>query len=1033
MILKAMPVMCITDLVVSITCVFFAPQTKHTEMKKLLITAFVAFIALVTTAQTTIGNANMESWTGVGSSTEEPTNFNSIKNGSGNALALQFAPQSCFRENSNPHGGTYCARILTGNALGQGAPGSMTTGRVMVPSTTASEGYIKTVVGDPLYSMPFVGRPDSLVVWYRYTKQGSDYPSITALLHIGNAYLPEVPVNNNHPDSSVNIIARAEWQGAATTVSGWTRISVPFVYVDSRTPQYILITLTSSANSSPTTNSTLWVDDFDVIYNPTIATGTISPLSYYVSATQGASVSAPYTLTGTFSGGNTITAELSDANGSFASPVTIGSVSSTSSGTISATIPANTATGTGYRIRVKSSSPALTATNNGSDISITLVGNSIAPTPVQTIGVNEDGTGLTVTETGTASSREWKYSTTSGSGYQSLAVPQTYTSYTPNFAAAGTYYLVCVSTFGSLTVTSNEVQINVVGNSIAPATSQSILVGVNGTQLTVTETPAALAREWKYSTTSGSGYQSFIPGVTAVTSYTPNFASSGTYYVICQSIISGVTVNSNEVLVSVGNATLSTGPVSGSPFNFSPSAPDATVNVSYTTSGTFNSGNVFTAQLSDANGSFTSPVTIGSVTATSSGLVNVTIPHTTPAGNAYRVRIVSSNPSLIGSDNGTDLIVDQFHNSIAPTATQSIPRLTNGTDLTATFSQSATLEWKYSYTSGGPYSTFTSGPETNITYTPYFDVPGTYYVVCIATNMYNDDVTSNEVQIDVANGSTLTTATVAGSPYDVSPSMNAPVSVNFTSDAFFFPGNVFTAQLSDYNGSFANPVDIGSLTSTALTGISANIPGNTPGGTHYRIRVVSTNPAITGSDNGTDLTVNPFEISVAPPAQQNINVGANGTAIAVFTTQSATYEWQHSDVQGAFYTAFNPAETGSSYTPHFNTAGTNYVVCKATNGANDVITSQDVTIVVTAVSGLNQTTNEFIKAYWNGNNFVVDLTATTMSAPVIELMNTSGQVVLKEKLSAGSLNTIATSLNTGMYVFKITDGENTYNGKTTKN
>ena len=293
-------------------------------------------------------------------------------------------------------------------------------------------------------------------------------------------------------------------------------------------------------------------------------------------------------------------------------------------------------------------------------------------------------------------------------------------------------------------------------------------------------------------------------------------------------------------------------------------------------------------------------------------------------------------------------------------------------------------------------------------------------------------MTSNEVQITVTNGTVITTSTVSGSPFDVSPNMPAPVSVNFTSDVVFNAGNVFTAQLSDFAGSFTSPVAIGTLSGSTIGTISANIPGSTPGSTAYRIRVVSSDPAITGSDNGTDLTVTPFEVSIAPTAQQNIAPATNGTAITVTASQAATYEWQFSEVSGAFYAGFSPAQTGSSYTPRFNLPSTYYVVCKATNGANDALTSQEVVVVVANGTGINETGNSTIKAYWNGSSFMVDLTQATLAAPVIELMNTTGQVVLKEKLSTATLNTIATSLNTGMYIFKITDGDKTYSGKTSK-
>jgi kelch-like protein 20 len=61
----------------------------------------------------------------------------------------------------------------------------------------------------------------------------------------------------------------------------------------------------------------------------------------------------------------------------------------------------------------------------------------------------------------------------------------------------------------------------------------------------------------------------------------------------------------------------------------------------FTVNGMINAS--FTAQLSDASGSFASPVSLGVV---APGLQSVTIPGNTPPGTGYRVRIVSQNPAL---------------------------------------------------------------------------------------------------------------------------------------------------------------------------------------------------------------------------------------------------------------------------------------------------------------------------------------------------------------------------------------------------
>ncbi|MDO6761790.1 PA14 domain-containing protein [Tamlana sp. 2_MG-2023] len=101
-------------------------------------------------------------------------------------------------------------------------------------------------------------------------------------------------------------------------------------------------------------------------FSQTINTGTIAPTSYC----EGEAVNVTYTITGTFNSANTFTAQLSDALGSFISPIEIGTLGSNSSGTITATIPSGTASGSGYRIRVVSNDPAIIGSGNGSDLTV---------------------------------------------------------------------------------------------------------------------------------------------------------------------------------------------------------------------------------------------------------------------------------------------------------------------------------------------------------------------------------------------------------------------------------------------------------------------------------------------------------------------------------------------------------------------------------------------------------------------------------------------------------------------------------------
>jgi hypothetical protein len=75
------------------------------------------------------------------------------------------------------------------------------------------------------------------------------------------------------------------------------------------------------------------------------------------------------------------------------------------------------------------------------------------------------------------------------------------------------------------------------------------------------------------------------------------------------------------------------------------------VDVPYNITGTFNSGNIFTAQLSDAFGNFTTFTNIGSITATLDSTIRCTIPTNIAGSTTYRIRIVSTNPPIVSPDN----------------------------------------------------------------------------------------------------------------------------------------------------------------------------------------------------------------------------------------------------------------------------------------------------------------------------------------------------------------------------------------------
>jgi len=142
--------------------------------------------------------------------------------------------------------------------------------------------------------------------------------------------------------------------------------------------------------------------------------------------------------------------------------------------------------------------------------------------------------------------------------------------------------------------------------------------------------------------------------------------------------------------------------------------------------------------------------------------------------------------------------------------------------------------------------------------------------------------------------------------------------VDFTSTGTFTAGNTYTAELSDATGSFAAPTIIGTLPSTANSGmVSSIVPGSTPSGSGYRIRVVSDSPVTIGVDNGVDLTI-------GTPPTVGLGVLADACETAPFYTLTA------GSPSGGTYTG--PGITGGVFDPAVAGAGTHNVTYFFTDG-----------------------------------------------------------------------------------------------------
>ncbi len=222
----------------------------------------------------------------------------------------------------------------------------------------------------------------------------------------------------------------------------------------------------------------------------------------------------------------------------------------------------------------------------------------------------------------------------------------------------------------------------------------------------------------------------------------------------------------------------------------------------------------------------------------------------------------------------------------------------------------------------------------------------------------------------------------------------------FNAGGFFVAANHFTVQLSDATGSFAAPVTIGDVIATSSGTITATIPLNTPPGTGYRIRVISTSPDFTG-------TTYPFEISIGGTPVTSITAAGptsicTGDTLMLTAVGGPSYQWQldGADIAGAVNETF-PAVAAGTYTVMVdNTCGS------AMSNGITVEMNAPPTHVVDATSYL----------ICSGSS--VDITAHDMSGQ----SQLSYQWFLNNALIVGAMDTVVTASLGGLYTMEVTNG-----------
>ncbi len=230
-------------------------------MKKLTLLIFLssfAFTALF--AQTQFYNNSFEEWETIPlTDVPEPVNWSSIKS-SDNDLASQAAPV-VWGQSDDAHSGSkslYLKNVYV-SLIDYVAPGTITNGRIHVsPDFDPLKSSSYTDVNDNKWHTSIIHRPDSLVGWFKCNPVEGDFGTVKVVLHQDSAAIP---------GTEDTWIGLAYYELPGSSVTNWTRFSIPFEYYTFALPEFALATITSGNGYSALADSEAWFDDIQFIYN----------------------------------------------------------------------------------------------------------------------------------------------------------------------------------------------------------------------------------------------------------------------------------------------------------------------------------------------------------------------------------------------------------------------------------------------------------------------------------------------------------------------------------------------------------------------------------------------------------------------------------------------------------------------------------------------------------------------------------------------------------------------------------------------
>lgn len=295
-----------------------------------------------------------------------------------------------------------------------------------------------------------------------------------------------------------------------------------------------------------------------------------------------------------------------------------------------------------------------------------------------------------------------------------------------------------------------------------------------------------------------------------------------------------------------------------------------TLTLPYTVNLNYRAGNVFTAQLSNATGSFAAPINIGTLAATGSGVITCTIPVGTPVGTGYRIRITGSAPAYISPDNFINIRVVNSLPAVTLTANSPVC-------LGSTLNLTSSATWSISsYNWAGPnsFASATANPTRGA-------------MTVADAGVYSLTTTHNGCPANVSTINVLVNTTIPAAPVGYASTLNCNGGTLFlyTDTGATIPGSYNWSGPASFTSTLQFPsISPVAIANGGVYSVTSTVDGCTSPATTVNVTVtpntvtgitisVSPNDTVCG---GTMLTFNsiPVNAGVSPMLQWFVNGSA---------------------------------------------------------------------------------------------------------------------------------------------------------------